>query len=75
MTVEEKIKNMLIEHGLFPNQADDILVRFQMNEANEAMLGRWGEPADAYPEQLYLVLWYSVKQTALAWIDEHCPKA
>jgi len=61
--------------GIFENQADDVLVRVQADEAHEAMLDRWGEPADNYPEQLYLVLWIAVKDVALAWIDENCPRA
>ena len=75
MTVEEKLKSMLVECGMFENQADDVLVRVQADEAHEAMLGRWNEPADNYPEQLYLVLWMAVKDAALAWIDENCPRA
>ena len=75
MTVEEKLKSMLVERGLFEDQADHIMVRVQMDEANESMIGRWVEPADAYPETLYLVLWIAVKDAALVWIDEFCPQA
>ena len=75
MTVEEKLKNMLVERGMFENQANAVMEAVKTDKGNEAMLGRWNEPANAYPETLYLVLWSSVKDAALAWIDENCPRA
>lgn len=75
MTFEDKLKAMLVERGLFDDQADEILALVKADEANKAMRGRWQDNIEEYPPQMIVVLWISVKDAALKWIDEHCPQA
>lgn len=35
----------------------------------------WNRPADEYPESVYNVLWISLKDIALDWIEENLPMA
>lgn len=75
MTIEEKLVEMLYESGLFKNQAVEIVERAKANVVNESMQNRWQDQAEGYPPQLLAVLWVSVKDHALEWIDENCPQA
>lgn len=74
MTIEEKMKEMLLNYGLFPDHAREVMEKAK--EGIEAMEGwRWNDIAEGYPSQFLAALWLSVKQYALAWIDENIPKA
>lgn len=75
VTVRQRLENQLFGMGLFPNQATEVVERAMTDECNESMQGRWNEPAEAYPVQLYTVLWMLVMDHALAWIDENAPLA
>lgn len=75
MTVEEKLVDMLYNQGLFRPQAVEIVEHVKADKANESMAERWQDVADGYPDQIFAVLWISVKDHALQWIDENCPNA
>ena len=74
-TFESKLTEMLIERGMFEQQATEVMQRVKTDKASEAMKGRWNDDVSGYPEQLLHVAWYDVKQHALAWIDENAPQA
>ena len=74
MTIEEKLKKMLFNCGMFEDQASQVIAKF-IAESDESMNGRWSEPADAYPDALFAALWINLKDTTLAWIDENIPQA
>jgi len=75
MTLEEKIKEMLFERGLFEDQAKEIFDMMREDKANESMQDRWRDDIAGYPEPLLAVLWMSAKLTAVQWIDDNCPQA
>lgn len=75
MTIEEKLVDMLYNHGLFKHQAVEIIERVKADEVNKSMMGRWQDQMDGYPSQLLAGLWLSVEDHALQWIDENCPQA
>lgn len=75
MTLEEKLRQLLVEHGLFESQADAVIQSVKADDANEAMLGRWGDAVDDYPPQMLAMLWLSTKRHALSYIDANLPLA
>ena len=72
MTIEDTIKNKLIENGLFPDQANAVV--YNLKKLDICMDGRWSEDASGYPVQLLAVLWMSAKDEAVKWIDENKPR-
>ena len=75
MTIEETIKKMLLERGLFSNQCDAIITRMKANPANEVIQERWHDNVEGYSKEFMAWVWYSASKEALAFIDENCPKA
>lgn len=75
MTFEEKCLNLLQEYGMWPDQAMEVLEMVKADEANKAMIGRWSDSVEGYPASLIAVLWLSVKDVALQYIDANCPTA
>ncbi|MCP3967529.1 MAG: hypothetical protein GY718_14450 [Lentisphaerae bacterium] len=75
MTFEQKIKEMLVENGMFERDAIKVVELAKEDKVNESMVGRWGHPIEDYPPIMTPVLWLSVKAIALEYIDAHCPQA
>ncbi len=76
-TIEQKIREMLTEHGLWPNErVDDVIERCKNHEKLfDSMGNRWGDRVDDYPRQILSILWLSVKIVTLEYIDEVIPLA
>ena len=70
-SIYTQLRTKLFFHGLFETQADAILDR--VVQKNEAMRGRWNDPAGGYPEPKMGDLWLTTKTEALAWIVENAP--
>lgn len=49
MTLQEKMKSMLTERGMFDDMADEVLERVKAAPENEAMIGRWHDDIEGYP--------------------------
>ena len=75
MTFEERLNELLVEHGMWPGQAQAIVDRVKAAKRNESMEGRWDDQIEDYPPQMLAVLWMSVRTEALVYIDENCPQA
>ena len=75
MSIEETIKKMLFERGMFEDQCNQVIARMKANPANEAMSGRWHDKPEDYPEIIMSLAWLSASREALAFIDETCPQA
>ena len=75
MTIAETMKARLVNAGMFESDAATIMEDARSNEALEAMEQRWDDHTEGYPTSVLAATWCSVKELALAWIDEHCPKA
>ena len=75
MTFEDKIKEMLVEHGMFENDAAAIVETMKADEVNEPMAHRWNDSVEDYPQSVLIILWASARATALEYIDANCPKA
>ncbi len=74
-TIEERLRERLINNGLFDFQADEILSAVKSDPVNETMLGRWGDEATGHPVELMAVVWYNTKRHALAWTEKNFPMA
>ena len=72
---QEKIKDMLIENGMFDGQADQVLDLLIDDLAARSMTGRWNDDIEGYHSQLLAVIWRSARRIALGWIDENLPQA
>jgi hypothetical protein len=75
MKLQQKFENMLVENGMFEGQAKEVMAIVMADEANEAMAERWNDDEEGYPEQLFDVIWFSIKGTALEYIEKNCPMA
>ena len=75
MTIEDKIREMLVEHGMFENDAAAVVETMKADEANEPMAHRWNDNIEDYPPSILVVLWMEARNVALEYIDANCPKA
>lgn len=73
MTIREKLETELVNHGLWPKEAKEVMDELEADEASESMQGRWNEDTTAYPPQLLAVVFFSAKQKAIDWIDRNKP--
>lgn len=75
MTFEQKLTKMLSERGMFEEQCIAVMEQVKADKVNESMATRWEDAADDYPAIMLTVLWLSVKDHALAYIDANLPLA
>jgi len=75
MTIEDKLEEMLVEHGMWPEQAEAVMEIMKVDDIHESMIHRWGDDVEDYPQGLLLILWGSAKVKALEYIDANCPEA
>jgi len=77
MTVKERMESILIDFGMFQQQAEkvmDISIP-KINEISEDYKIEWDSDFEIYKEDMYVFLFSIVKPEALKWIDAHTPKA
>jgi len=75
MTIKEKIKELLVNNGMFENQAEDVITLVVSDKTNEAMIGRWDDDVLDYPAIMLQILWSSTRRIAIKWIDDNLPSA
>lgn len=77
MTIKEKLKKMLTDRGMFDNQADDVLKEAipQIESLTPDYKITWDRPDSEYPDAVYSVMWLSLRDAALKWIDKNAPQA
>lgn len=59
--------------GMFPNQAKDVMTITM--ERHSEMKGRWDEDITSYPQQLQNIIWLSIEDIALEYIEKNVPEA
>jgi hypothetical protein len=77
-TIEQKIKQKLVDGGISPDEADEVMNRVKTDVTNKQMKqmeGRWKDDIESYPSQLLGGLLVIAKRHALEYIDEKMPKA
>jgi len=75
MTIEQKIRKLLEEHGLWPEKNVDAVMKIYKETHPEIEDKVWSEPESAYPPQMIAVIWAGMCHTVVEWIDENCPQA
>ena len=75
MTVEEKFTKALVDNGMFPNQAAEVMTAAKSSEILADMGHRWSDNVERYPPQLFAVVWMTIRHIALEWIDANVPLA
>lgn len=77
MTTREKLKKVLTDNGMFPEQAEEVLARAipEIEKLTPNYQITWDSPAEEYPNAVYVTMWLTLKPIALAWIDEKLPRA
>jgi hypothetical protein len=75
MTFEDKIKAMLVEHGMWDDQAEAVVEMLKADEINKSMVHRWNDDVEGYPLSVLTILWMKAKHAAIEYIDTNCPEA
>jgi hypothetical protein len=77
MTTKERLKDMLVQNGMFEDQAEKVLEiaipRIESADPNYRIT--WNRPADEYPEPVYKSMWLYVRAAAKEWLAENAPEA
>ena len=74
MTIEEELKSMLVNHGLFESMAEKVVEEVKADSSNMTMQGRWHDKREDYPSVIFAICWMSARVHALKIIDAECPK-
>ena len=77
MNTRERIENMLIENGMFKQQAVKVMEKAipKLNSIVENYDITWNGSASEYPDVIYNILYNAVKPIALKWINDNIPMA
>ena len=75
MTFEDKIKEMLVEHGMWDDEAKAVVEMLKADKLNESMAHRWNDDVEDYPLSMLAILWMETKHIAIEYIDANCPEA
>ncbi len=77
MTTRDKLKNLLIDNGMFEGDAETVLT-IAIPEIEKLVPNyriTWDRPAEEYPTTMYSMWWMTTKPIALKWINENQPNA
>ncbi len=72
-TVRHVMKDMLVNKGMFEEQADAVLERAE--QEMETMKGNWSKEADGYPKMVITLTQSHINIIALDWIIKNTPDA
>lgn len=77
LTTRERFEKMLIECGMFYDQAHAVMDKAipVINEQSGDYDVTWDRPSTEYPDAVYNVLFLTVKPIALEYIEQACPNA
>jgi hypothetical protein len=74
VTIREKMTSLLVNHGLWPKEAAEVMRREVEAAPNELMRHRWDDPAEDYPQPLLVALWVGVRTRAVSYLKETKPE-
>jgi hypothetical protein len=77
MNTREKFEEMLTYNGMFPSQAKQVMdeaIPVIDNMISDYKFS-WDRPCEEYPAIIYNVVYLTVKEVALKWINENIPLA
>ena len=73
MTIEEKIKELLVSNGLSADAAATVIQTAKEDEMLATITQRWQEDTAGYPLSVLSLLWFSMKVIALEWDSSQLP--
>jgi len=75
MTFEQRIRELLSKHGLWPEwHVDAVIERCKNHNEFEDTKSVWNDVVEGYPLQFLASLWYKVRRVTVEYIDETIPK-
>lgn len=74
MKISDKMLELLINNGLFPQDAEEILKRYISSDEAKPMACRMNDDESSYPPQALAAVWLGIQHHALEWIDENVPE-
>lgn len=76
MTTKERLIEMCVSKGMFESQAKEVVeIAVKKIDNLDNYKTTWDRPASEYPDALYAVMFLTVKDVAIKWIDKNLPKA
>ena len=72
-TIEETIKDKLVNYGLWPEEAETVMKEVEQAPENESMQGRWHESPEDYPPAILSLAWLSAKDHAIEYLKINKP--
>ena len=73
-TVAKKLRDMMVERGLFPDEAYVVLDSLFGHEHLKPLVDVLGKQIDGYPNEFLVVSWMLVRDEVVKWIDANKPK-
>ena len=82
MTIREWLSKHLIKNGLWPHEAEAVLAKIETDATEDGVPSAkptwliveiFGENAEDYPPQLFMVMASLVNYYAVTWIDANKP--
>ena len=74
MTFIEKMKALMVEHGMWEKDAQTVM-DIVTAKTDDPMHGRWNDQIDGYPPRMIPVVWLGVKYAAYQWMEANQPMA
>jgi hypothetical protein len=74
MSIRERLEKSLVENGMWPDEAKEVLNIAAEDEVLKPMEFRWDDAAEGYPQSLFAVIWLRLKEIAVEWIDKNKPQ-
>ena len=74
MTLQETIKQRLIDNGVWEDEAVAIIEQAKTDKVLQHLQNRWNDDIEGYPVQLLVATWYAVKRVAIEWLQVQSPK-
>jgi len=69
MTFNEKIAGLLVNHGLWDDEAK-VVIRMVKAE-QPSMADRWDDDVSGYPDAIVVTLWMSAKRNAIEYLKAY----
>lgn len=73
-SVGGQLHKMMIDNGLWPQEADAVLESVRTEKNAEALAEVLNKTWEGYPRQLHAVAWITVKKMVVEYIDANKPQ-
>ena len=73
-TIRKHIEETLVNHGLWPNEAEQVMNHVVELPENVSMRDRWEHDTEDYPPSIVTLAWMSAKETAIEHLKKTNPQ-